>query len=247
MVPRGAVPKIALDGGLQLSVPSALLGSPVAVAVSCPLSTCLERPSSAACACASVASACSPGPSPRVLPGWRSSSRPLPAGLVTVAGPSLPCLGGGQLSHTHPWQQMHGACPGVVDTPPADPWIEFSYCGDPVFVHDCGADELGELGAVSQTGPPLRAGLGPGCLRQRALAAGQIPGAAGQLPDLPLRAPLGQPQAPNRLSLSVGSPLPPWGLGTIMGFIPRILRRLFKPQTALLSAMQQCPGLCLQP
>ena len=162
-----------------------------------------------------------------------------------VAGPSLLCLGGGQLHHTHPWQQMHGASPGVVDAPPADPWIECSYCGDPVCVHDCGADELSELGAMSQTGPPLRAWLDPGRLRQRALAAGPIAGAAGQLPDLPLRAPLGQPQVPNRLSLSVGSPLAPWGLGTTMGFIPRILRKLFKPQTALPSAMQQCPGLCV--
>lgn len=95
-------------------------------------------------------------------------------------------------------------------------------------------------------GRPCVPGSVPGAF-DSALAAGPIPGAAGQLPDLPLRAPPGQPQVPNRLSLSVGSPLPPWGLGTTMGFIPRILRRLFKPQMALPSAMQQCPGLCLQP
>lgn len=63
---------------------------------------------------------------------------------------------------------------------------------------------------LSQRGP-VRARLGPGHLRWRTLAAGPIPGAAGQLPDLPLRAPPGQPQAPGGPSLGVGSPRPRGG------------------------------------
>lgn len=85
--------QIVSDGGLRVSVPSALLGSPEAAVVSCPLSTCLERPSSAASARVSVASARPPGPSPRVLSGWRSSSRPLPACLV-AGGRALAVLSG---------------------------------------------------------------------------------------------------------------------------------------------------------
>ncbi|KAM7234680.1 LOW QUALITY PROTEIN: hypothetical protein CapIbe_014838, partial [Capra ibex] len=117
-------------------------------------------------------------------------------------------------------------------------------CGDPVCVHDCGADELGAR--CCRREGPVRARLGPRHLRWRALAAGPIPGAAGQLPDLPLRAPLGQPQAPGGPSLGVGSPRPRWE-GTTVGFIPRVLRRFFKPQTALPSAALQCSGPCLQP
>lgn len=93
-------------------------------------------------------------------------------------------------------------------------------------------------------GRPCTLGSAPGAFD---CTAGPIPGAAGQLPDLPLRTPPGQPQAPGEPSLGVGSPVPRRGLGTTMGFIPRILRMLFKLQTALLSAALQCPGPCLQP
>lgn len=37
------------------------------------------------------------------------------------------------------------------------------------------------------------------------------------------------------------------GEGTTVGFIPKVLRRFFKPQTALPSAALQCSGPCLQP
>lgn len=156
--------QIVLDGGLRLSVPSALLGSPEAAAVSCPLSTCLERPSSAASARVSVASAHPPGPSPRVLSGWHGSSRPLPAASSLVAGPSLCCLGGGQLHHAHPWQQMHGASPGSWTPPTEDSWIERSNVGTP-RVYTTVEQTSSAGGAVSQRGPPLHARLGPRRLR----------------------------------------------------------------------------------
>lgn len=236
--------QVVLDGGLRFSVPLALLGSPEAAVVSCPLSAWLEHPLQpplplcllllpalwAPLLESSLVGAAAP------VRSQRASS--------PVAGPSLCCPGGGQLCHTHAWQQMYGASPGVVDAPPADPWIERSSVGTPC-VYTTVEQTSSARGAVAERAP-VRARLGPRHLRWRALAAGPIPGAAGQLPDLPLRAPLGQPQAPGGPSLGVGSPRPRWR-GTTVGFIPRVLRRFFKPQTALPSAALQCSGPCLQP
>lgn len=201
--------QVVLDGGLRFSVPLALLGSPEAAVVSCPLSAWLEHPLQpplplcllllpalwAPLLESSLVGAAAP------VRSQRASS--------PVAGPSLCCPGGGQLCHTHAWQQMYGASPGVVDAPPADPWIERSSVGTPC-VYTTVEQTSSARGAVAERAP-VRARLGPRHLRWRALAAGPIPGAAGQLPDLPLRAPLGQPQAPGGPSLGVGSPRPRWG------------------------------------
>ena len=52
--------QIALDGGLRLTVPSALLSSSEAAVVSSPLSTCLEHPSAAVCPVVSARRFCLP-------------------------------------------------------------------------------------------------------------------------------------------------------------------------------------------
>ncbi|XP_030875513.1 LOW QUALITY PROTEIN: protein Bop [Leptonychotes weddellii] len=99
---RFAQPQIALDGGLRLTVPSALLSAPEATAVS--------------------------SSDPQHLPGTPG----IPLGRHHWQGPCNPIRAAANYTNAHPWQQMDQVSPGVTYAPPVDPWIERPCCGDPV-------------------------------------------------------------------------------------------------------------------